>query len=385
MSGARAQRTLGRTAAVLSLALLATSLGGCTFDSRPPDEQQTAGQHPGLEAFSRRMLDEGAPAVLIELRHGPDVWTHAAGVRNLDTGESVTVTDPYQVGSISKSMVAVSVLKLVEEGLLNLDAPVSAYLPEFGTVLHPPRPVTVRQLLIHESGLPDFFAPLLASAPPPDFLNRPLSLEQQLALAAAVPWERKLVQSFEYSSSNYSALGLIVQRLRGQKIAEVLKSDIADPLGLRETRLPAGGPPPENMLHGYITVAGERLDVTHPAWLGELAPGGVVSTVNEVNTFYSALLQGKLLTPATLARMRGPDSASYGQGLSKWNNLCTNRFYYGHTGDIDGYGTVSMTSEDGIRQLTLAVAYPPAPPTISVNPLISDLEEVAQETLNDLC
>ncbi|WP_457963551.1 beta-lactamase family protein [Arthrobacter sp. D1-29] len=385
MSGARTQHTLGRIAAALSVALLATALDGCTFGPRPPDEQETAGQHQGLEAFSRQMLDEGAPAVLIELRHGPDVWTHGAGVRNLETGEPVTAADPFQVGSISKSMVAVSVLKLVEEGLLNLDAPVSAYLQEFGTVLHPPRPVTVHQLLIHESGLPDFIAPLLASAPPPEFLNRPLSLEQQLALAATVPWERKLVQGFEYSSSNYSALGLIAQRIRGQKIADVLKSDIADPLGLRETRLPGAGPPPENMVHAYITVAGKRLDVTHPAWLAELAPGGVVSTVNEVNTFYSALLQGKVLAPATMAGMRGQDGARYGQGLQKWNDLCTNRFYYGHTGDADGYGTVSMTSEDGTRQLTLAVAYPPAPPTLSVNPLISDLEDVAQETLNDLC
>jgi D-alanyl-D-alanine carboxypeptidase len=331
------------------------------------------------------MLEEGAPAVLIEVRHAGEVWTHGAGVRNLDTKEPALASDPFQVGSITKSMVAVSVLKLAEEGRLSLDEQVSTYLREFGEVLHPPGPVTVRQLLTHGSGLPDFSVPLVRSGPPQDVLNRPLSLEQQLALAATVPWEPKLAQGFEYSSSNYSALGLIVQRLRGRGIADVLKADIADPLGLEVTRLPGGAPPPSAMIHGYIMVDGKRLDVTQPAWLSELAPGGVVSTVEEVNTFYAALLQGKLLSPATMSGMRGPDRASYGQGLSKWNDTCTNRFYYGHSGDIDGYGTVSMTSEDGTRQLTLAMTYPPDPLTLETNPLISEMEAVAEETLNGLC
>lgn len=373
-------------AAALSAALLACSvLGGCTEDPRPPDEQETAARYARLEDFSRRMLEDGAPAVLIEVRHGGEVWSHGAGVRNLDTKEPALASDQFEVASITKSMVAVSVLKLAEEGRLSLDEQVSAYLPEFGEVLHPPGPVTVRQLLTHTSGLPDFFVPLMRSGPPQDILNRPLSLEQQLALAATVPWEPRLAQGFEYSSSNYSALGLIVQRLRGRRIAEVLKADIADPLGLENTRLPGGTAAPATMVHGYIMADGKRVDVTQPALLSELAPGGAVSTVEEVNIFYAALLEGKLLSPATVMEMRGPDRESYGQGLSKWQDTCTNRFYYGHRGDIDGYGTVSMTSEDGTRQLTLAVTYPPDPPTLEANPLISEMEAVATETLNGWC
>jgi hypothetical protein len=87
------------------------------------------------------------------------------------------VTDPVRIGGITESMVAVSVLKLVEEGKLNLDRQASDYLPEFGSVLHPPGPITVRQLLTHESGLPDFSVPLLASGTWEETMNRPLSLE----------------------------------------------------------------------------------------------------------------------------------------------------------------------------------------------------------------
>ena len=382
MPGTRLHRIRGKIAAAVSAALLVGALG-CTPEPSPPDPDQEI--FAVLEDFSRRMIDDGAPAVLIEAKHDGGTWDHAAGVRNLETREAATVSDAYRVGSITKSMVAVSVMKLVEEGVVDLDEQVSTYLPEFGTVLHPPGPVTVRQLLIHESGMPEFFFPLLASGPLQDVMNRPLSLEQQLAFAATVPWERKLAQSFEYSSSNYAALGLMVQRLRGKSISSVLDEDIAGPLRLESTGLPRPGDEPATMVHGYITINGERLDVTRPAWLSELAAGGAVSTVSEVNAFYAALLQGRLVSSESRTEMLRQDSDFYGFGLFKWNDTCINRLYHGHTGDIDGYGTVSMTSEDGSRQLTIAVAYPPEPPTVSVNPLVEELQALAEQVLNSLC
>jgi D-alanyl-D-alanine carboxypeptidase len=337
-----------------------------------------------LEAFSARMLEEGAPAVLIAVRNGDNTWTHAAGVRNLESKEPATIADPVRVGSITESLVAVSVMKLVGEGRLDLDAQVSSYLPDFGTGLHPPGPVTVRQLLTHESGIPDFLIPLLASGNWEETLNRPLSLEQQLALAATVPWDDRLARIFDYSRSNYAVLGLLVERVRGQDIGHVLSADIAEPLGLASTKL-GGGSPPATMVHGYITVEGKRLDVARPAWLAELPSGGAVSTVEEVNRFYAALLQGRLLPPDSVTAMKGGYSQYYGFALRRWNNTCNNRFYYGLPGDTDGYGMVTMTSEDGSRQLTLSVAYPPAPPTLELNPLIYEMQDVAQEALNSLC
>ena len=59
--------------------------------------------------------------------------------------------------------------------------------------------------------------------------------------------------------------------------------------------------------------------------------------------------------------MESPLYARYGLGVVRWNDLCTNDFYYGHPGDVPGYGTIAMTSADGTRQLTMAVAYPPEP------------------------
>jgi D-alanyl-D-alanine carboxypeptidase len=371
-----------RVAAGLCAALLAASMTACTSEPKPPEPDKNDA-FALLEDFSARMLAEGAPAVLVAVRKGGSTWTHAAGVRSLESGEPVTVSDPVRVGGITESFVAVSVMKLVAEGKLDLDAEVTRYLPEFGTVLHPPGPVTVRQLLTHESGLPDFSVPLLASGNWAETMNRPLSLEQQLALAATVPWDARLARIFDYSRSNYAALALIVERLRGEGIEQVLADDTAAPLGLVKTRL--GGSPPAGMVRGYVTFEDRRTDVSMPAWQAESASTGALSTVEEVNSFYAALLEGRLLPPDSVTAMKGGYSQYYGFALRRWNNTCNNRFYYGLPGDTDGYGMVAMTSEDGRSQLALAVAYPPAPPTLELNPLILEMQDVAQEALNTLC
>ncbi|MDQ0922013.1 D-alanyl-D-alanine carboxypeptidase [Pseudarthrobacter sp. W1I19] len=376
-------RAWKRVAAVLCTVLLAAPSAACTGEPPPPPKPDKPAAFALLESFSARMLEEGAPAVLIAVRDGGTTWTHAAGVRNLESGEPATVSDSVRIGGITESMVAVSVLKLAEEGKLNVDYQVSDYLPEFGSVLHPPGPVTVRQLLTHESGLPDFSVPLLSSGRWEETMNRPLSLEQQLSLAATVRWERRLAQIFNYSRSDYAALGLILERIRGHSIGQVLAADIAQPLGLTATSL--GQAASASVVRGYITVEGKRLDVADPAWQAALPSGGAVSTVEEVNRFYAALLTGSLVKPDSVTAMKGGYSQYYGFALRRWNNTCNNRFYYGLPGDADGYGMIAMTSEDGSRQLTMSVAYPPAPPTLQLNPLIYEMQDVAQEALNSLC
>jgi D-alanyl-D-alanine carboxypeptidase len=377
--GARPCSRWHRAAAALAAVLLAS---GCIGGPEPPDEDKPAGIAL-LEAFSSSMLAEGATAVLVDVRYRGRSWTHAAGVRDLASREPATVSDPVRVGSITESFVAVSVMKLVAEGRLGLDDQASRYLPEFGSVLHPPGPVSVRQLLTHESGLPDFTGPLLASGSWDGLANRPLPLEQQLALASTVPWDGRLARIFAYSRTNYAALALIVERLRGDDIGAVIAEDTAAPLGLAETRL--GGPAPRHLVHGYVTVGGSTVDAGLPAWQDEAASSGAVSTLPEVNRFYAALLRGELLPADSVTAMKGGYSQYYGFALRRWNNTCNNRFYYGLPADTDGYGTVAMTSEDGGTQLALAVAYPPAPPTLGANPVLAGMQDAAQEALNSLC
>jgi D-alanyl-D-alanine carboxypeptidase len=139
------------------------------------------------------------------------------------------------------------------------------------------------------------------------------------------------------------------------------------------------------MVHGYIALDRQQLDVTYPAAQIDNAAGGMVSSVADVNTFYRALLQNRLLKPDTITQMESPLYARYGLGVVRWNDLCTNDFYYGHPGDVPGYGTIAMTSADGTRQLTMAVAYPPEPLQPVDTHILHQMESIAEDTLNATC
>jgi D-alanyl-D-alanine carboxypeptidase len=101
-------------------------------------------------------IDQGAVAVIADIRWPGGSWSRAYGVRDLDSNQPVQPDDFVSVASVTKSMTAVSVMKLVDEGLIGLDEPVNDILGSFTTVLRPPGPITVRQLLSHTSGMPTF-------------------------------------------------------------------------------------------------------------------------------------------------------------------------------------------------------------------------------------
>lgn len=391
MPGTRVQVTSFRNAAIVVAIVLSTLLSGCTQEPRPPAPgTPSAGSFVAvLERFSKRMLDIGAPAVLIQARVNGEVWSLASGVRSLESRAKAEITDQFEIGSVTKSMVAVSVLKLVEEGTLQLDDPVGRHLAEFDTLMHPPQAVTIGQLLRHESGIPTYDEALFAGTPLREALTTPLSLEEHLALAATLPWKPNPAQGFEYSNSGYIALGLIVERLRGRSLGDVLRTDIVEPLGLTGTLLITPGPAPESMTRGYITIDNDEVDVTYPGELIGNAAGGVVSTVGDLNTFYSALLGGRLLEPETVDDMQASGNGFYGAGLYRWSDPCTNDFYYGHSGDWAGYGTIAMISADGKRQVAMMLTYPPGPFNIaahmSSNPFALDIIGAAQEALDKTC
>jgi D-alanyl-D-alanine carboxypeptidase len=386
MSMVRIRTLQFRLAAAATVAALAALTCGCTAAPDPPQQLSSIARlAEALEGFANRMLDDGAPAVLMHAKVGGEEWSRASGVRSLDGQEPVEITDPLHIASVTETFVAVSVLKLAAEGKLGLDDPVSKHLPDFDSIMHPPEPVTIRRLLQHRSGMPDYIIPLLQQGSLTDVLATSRSDRELLALAATQRWEGKLAQGFEHSNSNYVALGMIVERLRGRPIAEVLRSDIVEPLGLEATWLAAPGPAPIPMVRGYVTIFDDRLDVTYPALHTGSSAAGMVSTVGDLNTFYAALLQGRLIPPAMVTEMQSPLYARYGLGIQRWNDTCTNNFYYGHAGDTFGYGTISMSSADGTRQASVSLAYPPGPFSFTGNGIVEDMVGVVEEALNASC
>ena len=174
-----------RIPAAATVAVLAAALGGCTAAPEPPEQPSSIARlAAALEEFGTEMLDDGAPAVLMRAKVRGQERSRASGVRNLEGHEPVEIDDPVPVGRLTESFVAVSVLKLAVEGRLGLEDPASQHLPDFESIMHPPGPVTIRRLLQHESGMPDYLTPLLQQGSLGEVLATGRSHRELLALAA---------------------------------------------------------------------------------------------------------------------------------------------------------------------------------------------------------
>ncbi|GAB7184884.1 serine hydrolase domain-containing protein [Kitasatospora sp. Ki12] len=284
------------------------------------------------------------------LRGGRPVWS---GARGLVDGHAPTPDVQYRIGSLTKTFVAVLVLRLRDEGLLDLADPLSRNLP--GT---PADEATVTQLLSHSAGL-------AAETPAPWWERTEGSLRPRLddILEAERPLKHPAGRLHHYSNPGYALLGALVEKVRGEPWGEVLRREVLAPLGMgRTTLLPepphAGG----FAVHPWADVLRtEPLTDT-----GLMGPAGQLwSTGADLARWAAFLCAGddKVLSAGTLAEMRrpavAPDDAgwttAYGLGLQLRRH--EGRLLYGHTGSMPGFTAGLWVSEtDGLAAFGLANA-----------------------------
>ncbi|MFF7456332.1 serine hydrolase domain-containing protein [Kitasatospora sp. NPDC008115] len=313
-----------------------------------------------LDALVR---DDGAPGALGAVRRlDGRTRSYTAGVGDVRTGEAVPGGGQVRIGSNTKTFTAVVVLQLVGEGRIRLDAPVERYLP--GAV--DGSGITVRQILQHTSGLPDYTRYL-------DDEIRPYRPRELLDIALRHPADFAPGEQWAYSNTNYVLAGLVVQEVTHRPLAEQIDQRIIRHLGLLHTYFPAPGEATIRQAHphGYYREAtgGPLIDITEmdPSWAW--AAGQLVSTASDLNRFFGALVDGRLLRPAQLAEMRRTVDAGrpfaqgskYGLGLVG-SPLSCGGVYWGHGGSIPGYETRGGATGDG-RAASITITVQPGDET----------------------
>ncbi|QDQ16046.1 beta-lactamase family protein [Streptomyces spectabilis] len=320
-------------------------------------EPDRAGLQSGLDEITA----ESAVGALMEVRDVDGVWRGTSGVSELGTTRAVPAHGRFRMGSITKTFLATVTLQLVAKGRLHLDDKVGTWLP--GVVPNGHR-ITVRQLLDHTSGVPDYRR-TLPMPPTPEFLDNRLrtwSAAELIQRAVANPPTVEPPDSgYAYSNTGYLLLGKIIEKATGRPYGKEIERRIIRPLRLRGTSVPGTfprlrGPHP----HGYVPVqraSGRHLvdfTVMNPSLFG--AGGEMTSTTSDLNRFMAALLDGRLVPGHLLDEMKTPGvkDGTYGLGL-RWQDTACGVRVYGNDGDALAYQAWSFTTEDRRRQVTIAL------------------------------
>jgi D-alanyl-D-alanine carboxypeptidase len=306
-------------------------------------------------------LDEvvtaGAPGALALVRDESGSEGAASGFADREAGRELRTGDRFRIGSVTKTFVAAVVLQLVDEGVLRLDDTAENWVPG---LLPGGEGITIRELLSHTSGLPDYVDDLPRSADP--------SWQPHDLIELALEDPQGAPRRFSYASTNYLVLQLVVEEAAGADLAEQLERRIVEPLGLEETSFEPGSLRGEHA-HGYRppshggVVTGRPVDVTDEPATWAWGAGAIVSTADDVARFFRALLEGEVVPPDLLEEMQMLVPAGrnrYGLGLAVYPTPCGPA--WGHTGNANGYITIAWNTRHAERQFVLMTnSYPLSP------------------------
>ncbi|MEW1909147.1 serine hydrolase domain-containing protein [Kitasatospora sp. NPDC085895] len=293
---------------------------------------------------------------------GDRTEVHRAGTAEVGTGRRPRITDHMRIASAVKAFSGAVTLRLVDRGALGLDDAIGERLPDLPAAWHA---VTLRQLLQHTSGLPDYsdsvaFRAVVTADPHHVFDPHHLLdhvFDQPLGFAPGT--------QYRYSDSDNIAAALMAEAATGRPYERLLARLVTRPLGLTETTPPRGYELPEPYLHGYDVVPPDPPEDVSTLFgaSGSWASGGIVSTPADPSAFIRTYGGDGFLKPPTrqaqtdrvpgASEPAGPGTNAAGLALLRYTTRCGG--VYGHTGNTAGYTQFAAATPDGRRSVTVSV------------------------------
>jgi CubicO group peptidase (beta-lactamase class C family)/D-alanyl-D-alanine dipeptidase len=355
------------------LVFLGTMCGSCrsaTDHGAAPASSPYAAVIPSIEQFiAHEMEDKELPAVSIALVDDQRiVWSKGFGSADPKAKTPATAETVYRVGSVSKLFTDIAVMQLVEQGKLDLDAPITAYLPEFQPRNSFGKPITLRQLMSHRAGL-------VRESPVGSYFDpTEPSLTDTIASLNRTALVYEPGTRTKYSNAGIATVGYALERTQGEPFAKYLKRAVLDPLGLKDSNFEPTAALNARLAKAYMWTIDGRVFDAPTFQLGIHPAGSMYTTVNDLGKFMSALFAGggAALKPETVQQMWTPQFAKPGEktgyGIGFRLGELDGHRQVGHGGAIYGFatslsalpddklGVVVVTTKDSANTVTNRIA-----------------------------
>ena len=338
-------------ACILGISLLFQEVNAQEFKVMSCEPSETIGQFEkavAMERATEKIVRNGTPGAAMAIFSDDGWWYSAKGFSRIEDKTPMRICNLQFLQSIAKTYHAVAILKLYEEGKIQLDKPMTNYLPEkFSSCVSDAEKITVKMLLNHTSGIPEYnFNPNYVT----QLLQNPeysYTGEDYLKFIEGMPLDFEPGSHYSYRNTNYVLLAIILDKLTGDH-AKYIEDEIFKPLGLSNTfyRNSPNYLNRPKLVNSYWDRHGTGV-VENATYLQRsnvmnmIGDDGIVTTPLEAIKFLKGLVEGKLLSKNTLDLMknwvnRDNGEPAYGLGLSyvKINGIVA----YGHSGGGIGAG-----------------------------------------------
>lgn len=274
---------------------------------------------------------------------GKEIYKRSLGFADVEKKQKANAETKYRVGSISKTFTAAIIMQLMEEGKLTLDTKLSSFFPQLPNASE----ITVKHLLKHQSGLFNF----TESSSYTHWMESPKSRNELLEIIKENGTVFKPGNKSEYSNTNYVLLSFIAEDIEKDKFPKILNKRIIEPLKLKNTSFGGIINTAKNEAQSYLKMdtwkTATETDMSIP-----LGAGSIISTPTDLNKFYTALFNGKIVNEASLNQMKKIEN---GYGIGLFQLPFGDKTAYAHTGRIDNFTSSAgyFPSEDFQFALTL--------------------------------
>ncbi len=265
---------------------------------------------------------------------GQIIHLETYGMANVELSVPVTDSTVFEIGSISKQFASAAAMLLVQEDRLGLDAPIHQYLSNLPSEW---LGVTVRHLLTHTSGIPDY-----EEIRTYDVYRFRLTPEEVIQIAHSRPMDFEPGTGWFYSNTGYFLLSMIIERIEGHPLGHVLESRIFGPLGMTQTRMADPEAIIRHRASGYwVNKIGELINRNPTETSSTLGAGGILSSAHDLAKWDEALYGDQLLSAESKATMWTPtvlpngDNTGYafGWGVRPYKGLTSQS----HGGQVAGF------------------------------------------------